>query len=501
MASVAFRTLVLAVGGALVASVLGPACSSTVQGSGDAQGTGALGGGGGTGSGGTLVAGNAGLGAGAATSPGGAGSGGTPSTFEPTCEEIAAPDDAVFVHASDGNDDGNDQGSNLLPLKTIGKALSVASALGASDIVVAHGTYAESLELTTAHDGLTISGGFVRSGTTWTRDCDGPWVSKTLLAPAAPIALRFTGVTDTVELSGLTVATKPNGASVAGTDGESLYALWAEASSVRLRNVEVIAGRGGDGGSATPGANGGNSTCDGVASCSAAPAVGAAGTAVGPSASPGTFSAAGFVPSAGPPGNAGQPGDHGSAGPAGTSESNCSYPNTACCGAAGSCCPCGALLTVTGEKGKCGCGGLGGGAGGRGRGGGASVGIFAVGSSTTVALIDSRVESSDGGDGSLGAEGGNGGPGSAGSQGSNVGCQRYDCGSAVALGGPAGTAGRPGGKGSTGGAGAGGSSYALVRVSGATFVKSGETEVVAGAPGAGAGSASAGEAGTELTVN
>lgn len=434
----------------------------------------------------------------------------------PECDPGGPPEGGVFVSADDGSDEGGD-GSAALPFATIGPAITAANALGATVVLLAEGTYNESVTIPDTPNGLTIEGGWLATGADWTRDCEDGVVGRTILAGSASVAVTAQGTRHTSGLRLLTVRTPARGSSPADAAGESLVGVLVagDGSVFSLTDVVVVAGRGGDGGLASPGAVGAPALAPGAcvpAQC-AAGAAGMAAAAPGlPAATGGIFTQAGWVPADGEPGLAGGLGENGSPQAQGPdSRSDCS-PG---CDCNGSSCDAQADVTLRGGDGQCGCGGGGGGPGSPGRGAGASVALMVWGDGATVALVRGVLQAGDGGEGSAGGAGGEGAPGSEGRAGGprecwggcctgggacNAGGSCYSCDKHVLAGGSAGGVGGTGGPGSQGGAGAGGSSYAIVRISGASTIVDG-TVVQHGDGGAGAGEAPSGDAGDVLDVD
>jgi hypothetical protein len=390
---------------------------------------------------------------------------------------------------------------------TIGPAITAANALGATLVLLAEGTYNESVTIPDTPNGLTIEGGWLATGADWSKDCEDDVAGRTVLAASASVAVTVQGTRFTSGLRLLTVRTRARGGSSADAVGESLIGVLVagDESVFSLSDVVVVAGRGGDGGLASQGAAGDPAL--GPGACVPAPcATGAAGLAGAvpglPAATGGIFTPAGWAPADGEPGVPGGIGENGVP-PAQvpSSRSDC-VPG---CDCNGSSCDAQGDTTVRGGDGQCGCGGGGGRPGSPGRGAGSSVALMVVGAGATVALHRGALTSGDGGDGSDGGDGGDGASGSDGRAGGARDCWEgcctggpacdaggscYSCTNRVLLGGTAGGVGGTGGPGSQGGAGAGGSSYAIVRIAGATTIIDG-TVLQHGNGGAGGGEAGA----------
>ncbi len=402
---------------------------------------------------------------------------------DPTCDPDEKPGDGVFV-SPNGADTGS--GSKALPLQTISAGLELARSSGKTTLYLDQGSYAESPIITVEDTGITVQGGWTRTGSVWDRDCDPDAPGKTLIASPKNIGVRFESGTNAT-LETLSIVTK-----AVGKSGESMYGVVADpGAKVSLDHVQVVAGDAGFGGSATPGTAPTPSTCDPISECGDG-SLGPDGSS-GANATPGTFAASGYVPGAGKSGADGGAGNNGTPGSPG--------PSLSCdlsCIPFGGCLPAGSTI-YTGNMGQCGCGGAGGPHGGGGPGGGGSIGIFAYGAGTAILLTASRAVSAKGGDGSPGASGANGDPGTLGQAGVTKSCPKCNA-SAGCIplgiplpGGAAGGPGGDGGKGGPGGDGAGGPSYSVVTGAGALFTQK-DSLLEFGPPGVGAGQAPSGGA-------
>ncbi|MCC6668613.1 MAG: hypothetical protein IT375_33015, partial [Polyangiaceae bacterium] len=393
---------------------------------------------------------------------GSGGSGGDASTCDTSkspAEEACLVDDqhAVFVN---GTVSTTGTGTKASPYKTIGEAVKAA---GTKLIVVCDTTYDEQLTLTS---GVKLFGGFACSD--WSYETG----KRASVKPKKGVALDITGVSATVVIEDLELASAD--ASAAGES--SVAATIATSSDVKLRRVKLVAGKG------QAGANGALAafTYPAQSALNGNSASGLAGGAVKQCACPagnnsiGGAGASGPTPKAGDDGfpalGAGQGGVPGScsvglgkdgapaspAAPAagastlgtltGTTWSPSKAPNASPGGPGqgGG----GGASSASGGGGGGGCGGCGGAGGPGGGGGGASIALVAV---------DSTV-SMDAGSELVTSDAGNGGSGAAGQAG------QTDIGFAgnPGAGGCMGGAGGKGADGGAGGGGAGGISVAAV---------------------------------------
>jgi hypothetical protein len=410
------------------------------------------------------------------------------------CDPTAPPGDGVFV--SSNGDDGA-QGTELAPFKTIAMGLATVQETSKSTLYLEEGEYDETLVLTAANSGIIIDGGWTRTGAAWQRDCTTNASDKTLIASPNNVGASLDpGVVAT--LRHLAVTTETHGEREPGQPGESCYGVMVQGGATLIMNdVNVTAGAGGHGGAATLGLQPSAPPCDGVTDCSdgAKGAAGSPGAAAGVS---GSFDTTGYLPASGSDGTPGAPGEDGTAGGAGSTGAcalTCTPPS------------CSDAAPTTGDSGTCGCGGPGGAPGGRGQGGGASVGVLAVGTTTTVSATSTSITAQDGGDGSPGGNGVDGQAGTPGAAGQPVTCTQCLPIFATCIpeqgtlaGGTAGGDGGPGGAGGPGGDGAGGPSYAIVAVGGAAVNLDAASTLAFGNGGQGAGLAASGAAGKRLKM-
>lgn len=438
------------------------------------------------------------------------------------CDPVEQVDETSGVFVSHDTGDENGNGSALGPVKTLAKALQIASTLNKKTVYVDVGVYPEKVVFTSAEAGIILRGGFTRKGATWERDCQAH--TKTLLQSPEAIAVQVIGTTTASGLRELTITTKASGSSVPDGEGESIYAVHVTGDNTKfsLTGVSVVAGDGGKGGLASPGTTPGaaTGTCGTSNQSCGDGGSGVNGATVLP-ASEGTFSAAGYAPGTGQSGQNGLSGNNGAAGPA-QSQSPCTqcsgcgalHCNCACCqSGCGNWCEGGnkSEITVTTQPGPCGCHGQGAKGGQPGRGGGASVALFAAGNTTVSVSYSSLVA----GEGGAGSPGGNGAPGGEGSSGTSSvsSCETGDCkcdfvgcgascgttGSTIYVVSSIGAKGGKGGSSSKGGGGAGGPSYAAVLIGGATLVDDHAT-LVPDNGGAGADGAPNGSQGPKLAI-
>jgi hypothetical protein len=418
-----------------------------------------------------------------------------------SCDARIVPGIGVFVSA-DGDDQAGD-GTAILPYRTISAAVKAAVVSSKPNIFVAEGTYPEALLFDANHDGVAISGGWLRRGSAWTLDCVADARARTLIASTSNIAVLLTTTTQPITLERLTIATKAACASAPDTSGDSCVGIYATGDSVSLRlvNVRVLAGRGGAGGAARPARAAGNVACDTAASCrSSAPKTGSVGAPGAPTRLPGTIGGAdGFTPADGDDGKRGGDGENGTAGGQGAAIT-CADVGAGQCALPFSTCIQRIVPVGSAGPGQCGCGGLGGEGGGRGRGGGASVALEVTGARAKVSLVGSVLETVGAGDGSEGARGGPPGFGSPGESGisrtcpqSNVpsrpssdpACVCIGANNKTFPGGLAGGSGAQGGAGGQGGAGAGGWSVGYIATNAGAVTRDSATTIVVGSAGKG----------------
>ena len=403
-----------------------------------------------------------------------------------------APDGTAGLFASPSGSDTAGDGSAAKPFQTIALAQTKARAAGKVKVYLDQGTYAEAVVIADGSTGIVIEGGWKKTGATWGRDCGAGARASTIIASPTSPAVLFEKVKTLSGLRRLTVKTKPKGATVADTAGESLIGVFirGNGSRVALDDVEVIAGDAGDGGAAKAGVASAALAC--TTSCS----TGASGTSSGPGAPasiPGGYGGSGFLPSDGSPGVKGGDGKMGTIFGYGGLE-NCvdDCPAVDCSLA----CPIASSTPTYAPNGTCGCGGIGGAPGGPGRGGGASIGLYANGDALDLQLVNVKITAGNGGKGSaggLGADGAMGSPGKAGEDKTcNVGCNHNPttcaCQKAYPTtikGGAAGGTGGAGGRGGNGGAGAGGPSWSLVAIGASPTVSATDVTYVHGVGGDG----------------
>lgn len=359
--------------------------------------------------------------------------------------------------------------------QTVGKGIARAVALQVATVLVAQGTYTESIDLSML-GGLSILGGLNSS---WQMLNGASANHAAVIEATSTYVVQANSLTGPVTLSTLTLKnTQPAAA------GANAYGVFATSSpmtaTLMLVDVIVTVGAAGNGAQGVTGAVGAPAS----APPCAASGNGAAGAA-GAVALAGTFSAAGYVTAEAGVAFPGSAGTMGSAGDAGciTCVSCGGFPGCGLVSAASPSC---------GTSGVGGCGGAGGAGGGGGESGGSSIGLFAW--DAPVVTSGGSITSGNGGNGGPGGMGGTGGAGSegvAGKAGTSciTGCTDnfpgLDCsltsGSGPA---PAGKSGGQGGTGGRGGGGAGGSSFA-VYVGGSYPPALSGTSLTAGDAGAG----------------
>jgi hypothetical protein len=364
---------------------------------------------------------------------------------------------SVFVSPSSGITNGC--GASNAPCATIAAGLDAASKLGATNVYLDQGTYAEAVSL---RAGVTITGGWVYAGGgSWSERCMPDASTLAVIAPASGnVAVQANGVTAQLDTLTLNSSATPG-------PGESLYGLFASSGAqVTLNAVDITTGVGGAG---VPGPTGAAGT--GTLACTSSTG-GGGGT-------PGTAGIAGPVGSYGPSGYGPASAGTGATGTAGNNAAGQLGTPTTCsmCTSDESGCSVGQGAITPTAPGP-GCGGNPGGPGGGGGGGGASIGIYVWASTVTVTGGTITV-----GGGGAGGAGGAGGPGAGGSTGSG-GCVTGQCGGIcnakqVCTGSKYTTAcsnpgvGQAGGTGGVGGGGAGGDAFDWVTGSGGTVTASG----------------------------
>jgi hypothetical protein len=354
------------------------------------------------GSGGAPAAGSGNSGSPAAGSGGttsAAGAGGTTTPPNPNCVPDA-PDAERGVFVAPNGSLASDCGSATDPCSTILQGMDRAEVLSRTTLYLASGTYEEPLTL---RAGLTVRGGYERSGDSWMRSCDGDRATRTRIESSTEVGAwaEYTGIAEIETLTISTLAKAPM--------GHSTYGVFARGTDTQLtlREVEVYAASGGDGQTGNSGATPAPRT--GSCSPSSDGAAGATDGLPGTGAATGMIDSSGYVPGDGLPGEPGLGGHNGTAGLSTCRACLESCDPTTCSGtAAGQSC---------GIPGISGCGGAPAAGGGGGGGGGSSFGIFAWGARVTV--IGGVLQTGNGGRGGAGGNPGNGGAGSDGAPGTN----------------------------------------------------------------------------------
>jgi hypothetical protein len=416
------------------------------------------------------------------------------------CRPGPDPTTGLFVDPNAGND--SNLGSQSAPVKTIGRALTLAKTLAPSmtitSIYLAPGSYAESVDVTPlAPHALYILGGWSVSGSggsaVWSPVCDPALARKqAVIASPTNIGVLVESMPTPLTLRDLSVT-----ASDGANPGDSSYGVLARGGSqVNLTNVVVIAGNGQKGATGTPGPAPGVIACNGKTDCSDGAAGGATtnGSGGGPI---GSFTASSYTPANGANGASGLGGHNGAQTTNSETCSDCSLVTGSGGFPACSVVPSGTATATN----VCGCGGGGGGAGGGGTGGGGSFAVLAIGASTSVNVQISSLQSQDGGDGGAGISGGPGGSGTTGTKGTATCVTGYktcvqdlisaSCNSSGPISktveAPA-TTGGTGGSGGAGGGGGGGPSVVLLSAGGGAFSVDMASTLSPGSGGAGGGS-------------
>ena len=383
------------------------------------------------------------------------------------------PPGAVYV-SPQGTDSAGCGGSVNTPCRTIQTGIVNAEGSMKGSVVIAPGTYTETLTLM----GRIQLLGPGDAGAVTVVGAGNQTVVATLLERP-------------VLLANLTIRSKPE----AGP-GESLYGVFASENTalLELDNVRIVIASSGSG---APGGNGVTGATSSGA-CQAGSGADGGGGSGGMSAVAGGFTASGYEPASGITGGDGGTGANGSA---------ASTPPCAQCFTCNQnfplCTTSGMVASSCGGSGTAGCGGGGGGGGRAGSGGGSSVALFLW---NTAAFVDrGRYQAGSGGNGGSGGPGGPGGPGGAGASGlAGSGCTvncfdnaKLACGNEGqgAEGAPGGNGGS-GGPGGPGGGGAGGSSYG-VYIGGTATMTNESAVFIAEDAGAGALGAPSGQAAAE----
>ncbi|MBN1771476.1 MAG: putative metal-binding motif-containing protein, partial [Deltaproteobacteria bacterium] len=167
---------------------------------------------------------------------------------------------AVFVSAATG-DDAGDTCAIDAPCRTIGRGLAVAAAGGRTQVLVQTGSYAEIIDLSAAHDGLGIYGGY-----------DAEWARGDSLDPASAtvvtggyhaadggqyLTVRARGVGASFQLL---VLRGPDAAgTLGGGQGRSSHVVHALDARLAFSRVAFLQGNG------APGLAGGDATTPGAA--------------------------------------------------------------------------------------------------------------------------------------------------------------------------------------------------------------------------------------------
>lgn len=378
------------------------------------------------------------------------------------------------IHVSPFGSTNTDCGSADDPCDSLARGFARATETGASYLYLRQGEYVGGV----SPDGpISVIGGWTPDAGAWTRSCDPPSASATIIKPLSGPGV-YAELSGTIRLESLWVVVD---------GGYGIFATGA-GTHLQLRDVMVSVGNAANG---TPGWEGSSgspppSSCasgDGANGSPAAPAAPTPG---------GSFTRDGFVPGDGAQGNAGNPGHNGVHGQDVTD--TCTYC-AECLPAAGG--------TATATGGANGCGGGEGFAGGGGAGGASSVGIFAwlarVEFGETV-----YVTVGNGGNGGSGGSGGSGAVGGLGASGETLVCNPLltsSCSNACdrVIEGDYGGTGGAGSAGSSGGDGAGGWSVAFVGTPNAFSGSSVTTSL--GQAGAGAGNAPDGVAQVAVTLS
>jgi hypothetical protein len=381
----------------------------------------------------------------------------------------------VFVEGGSGMSAAS-CGDAARPCPTIATALAAVQRGGSvkSFVYLGAGTYTEQVTLPA---GVTLQGDWVDQSGTWTRDCDKPMASSSVIrAPAGSTSTVVANYDGSSTLDTLTLESMGSGDVVAS---QSIYGVFASGASTQLTlhdiHIALVGGGAGTaGGAGTDGTSGAAAGgCD-VGSGGA----GAAGATGRPGA--GSYQSSGYVPGAAADGTAGSAGSNGTA-PA--RAPTCANAADACAPepqakSSNLACACGLTLASCGTAGRVGCGGGGSTGGKGGTGGGASIGVFDW--DALVSMTNGTIAPGNGGAGGSGGLPGNPGAGTPGAAGNDPplaagmgvctgvatgtgpsSCALCTRGFLVGQAGGAGGVGGGGGQGGRGGGGAGGDSYCV----------------------------------------
>ena len=406
-----------------------------------------------------------------------------------------APDTTAGVFVSPGGMTTS-CGSETQPCGTIAAGLAqIASSSGTKTILyLGNGTYPEQVTLPA---GVTIQGGWLDTGGTWSHLCNPSPPGAIISAPSGTSTAVQASYSGSSELDTVQVQ---NG-QTAGP-GESLYGISVLGSSTALVLNDVVlsvasAGPGVDGMPATPGVAGGNGN---GSACTTAQDGGSGGNgSAGAGAPPGGYSMSGYAPKSGQAGQSGGNSNNGPDGGAGACNPEtmayCCNMNDGCNqGSAGGC----TNTTFCGSPGAPGCGGTPATAGTFGTGGGSSIGVFVWGG--TVTITGGQYTTGNGGKGGDGGSGADGGAGALGAYGANAqwpsscnsiyhsGTQTYTCtfgfSTVGQTGGPGSLGGNGGSAGQSGG-GSGGDSYCWYANNGGSITPTGGAACSPGLAGLG----------------
>ena len=371
-----------------------------------------------------------------------------------TCNPTSSPSqnpcvitDALGVFVAPSGNDNAGQGTMASPYATIGKGILVAAANG-KRVYACAGTFQEQVSLTASSDGVNIYGGLVCPGTA------NAWSYSGVPASVAPTATGYA-----LSVNGLVTGATIEDVAFSAADGvnagdSSIVAFVDSAANVTLRRVQLVAGAGVGGLSATqpdplgqaasglpgsdlaPGPSQDSDDCFGAAcysgaggaNSSNAPGAGHPAESVGPDGGIlGYETDGGAAGTSSTPCANGENGGNGGAGAAaagattlGTAGASGWAPSGGTIGGPGTLGQCGgggggAFTSVTGGAGSGGAGGCGGIATPAGGGGGGSIALLSVSSIVVLDASSLRAgRAGTGGNGCAGQVGQQGGMGGAG---------------------------------------------------------------------------------------
>ena len=169
-----------------------------------------------------------------------------PDFVDTNCDGIDGDIESSIFVAIDGSDSGD--GTINAPFRTIQHAIDHAQSTSMSTILISEGVYEESVALI---NNIGLYGGYDQSSG-WSRSSS---ATTKILSAGGSSAVVADGITSSV------IAMMHLESSDAGIGESSIAVSFSSVSDVTLRNVEIVAGRGGDG---APGSTPTTSISDGL---------------------------------------------------------------------------------------------------------------------------------------------------------------------------------------------------------------------------------------------